>query len=209
MRALVAGGTGLVGTELLRQLAGHDHFSHITALTRRPFDPPVATEKLRRELVDFERLREHAEAFETDCIYCALGTTIKQAGSQAAFRRVDHDYPVILATMGAGHGARHFLLVSALGADPRSRIFYNRVKGEIEAAIAKLPYRSISIFRPSLLLGTRREFRLGEAIATRLGFLMPGRYRPIHARDVAAAMIRAAVEDRPGVRIIDRASMRP
>lgn len=207
MRALVAGSTGLVGSELLRQLETTPAFEEITALTRRPVES-TAGGKIHQLLIEYDRLEDHPSALAVDCIFCALGTTIRQAGSQTAFRRVDYDYPLALAKLGASQGARHFLLVSALGADPASRIFYNRVKGEVEAAISRLPLRSISIFRPSLLLGPRREFRLGEAIAKRLGFLMPGKYQPIQARDVAAAMVRSAIEDAPGVRIIESAEMR-
>jgi uncharacterized protein YbjT (DUF2867 family) len=105
--------------------------------------------------------------------------------------------------MGLPQGARHFLLVSALGANARSRIFYNRVKGDVEDAIRALPYRSITIVRPSLLLGERGEFRLGESIGKLFATITPRRYRPVHARQVAAVLLRAAVEDRAGVRVIE------
>jgi uncharacterized protein YbjT (DUF2867 family) len=136
-------------------------------------------------------------------VFCALGTTIRTAGSRAAFRRVDHDYVVSLARLARAHGARHFLLVSSVGADPRSRVFYSRVKGEVESAVQTLGYPSLTIVRPSLLLGPRSEFRLGEALVKPLGPLFPRRYRPVHARAVAATMIRAALEDRSGVRIVE------
>lgn len=138
---------------------------------------------------------------------CALGTTIRKVGSQRQFRRVDHDYPLAAAHIGLRQGARHFLLVSALGANVRSRIFYNRVKGDIENAIRALPYRSITIARPSLLLGERSEVRVGESIAKRFAWIFPKRYKPVHARDVARTLLQAAIEDRVGVRVIESADM--
>jgi uncharacterized protein YbjT (DUF2867 family) len=143
-----------------------------------------------------------------DIVICALGTTIGKAGSQERFRAVDFGYPLACARLALAQGARHFLLVSSLGANPGSRAFYPRVKGELEAAVSALPFRSVSIFRPSLLLGPRREFRMGEKIAQRLAFLFPPKWRAIEASDVAAAMLRVAKEDLPGRRIVDSAEMR-
>lgn len=199
--ALILGATGLVGAECLRQFAASNHFARVIALTRRPLSqtPPRG----ERHVVDFERLEDAAPSFRVSHIVCALGTTIKKAGTQEAFRRVDHDYPLAAARLGLREGARHFLLVSALGASARSRIFYSRVKGEVEDAIRALSYRSVTIVRPSLLLGERGEFRLGEAIGKVFAGVIPGRYRPVHARDVAASLLAAAIEDRPGVRVIE------
>ena len=199
--ALILGATGLVGGECLRQFAASDHFPRVIALTRRPL--PEVPPRVETHVVDFERLEDAAAAFRVSHIVCAVGTTIKKAGTQEAFRRVDHDYPLAAARLGLREGARHFLLVSALGASARSRIFYSRVKGEVEDAIRALSYRSVTIVRPSLLLGERGEFRLGEAIGKVFAGLLPGRYRPVHAREVAAALLRAAIEDRPGVRVIE------
>jgi uncharacterized protein YbjT (DUF2867 family) len=159
-------------------------------------------------VVDFDRLGQQAELGGVDQIVCALGTTMKAAGSREAFRRVDHDYPLELARLGAARGARHFLLVTAIGADPGSRIFYNRVKGELERAVLALPYRSVSILRPSLLVGDRDRPRRAEAIAAHLGFLFPSRYKPITAAAVAAGIVRLAAEDRPGHRIVESAELR-
>jgi uncharacterized protein YbjT (DUF2867 family) len=132
-----------------------------------------------------------------------LGTTIRKAGSQQAFRTVDFAYPAEIARLGLERGAHHFLLVSALGADARSRVFYNRVKGELENAVLALPYRAHTIVRPSLLLGEREETRLGEKIGERLAFLAPRKYKPVHARDVAWTLVNAAAEDRAGVNVIE------
>jgi uncharacterized protein YbjT (DUF2867 family) len=198
--ALVAGATGLVGGELVRQLATSPDYARVTALVRRATTLPAGVVPLT---VDFEQLPQSAEHLGAEHVFCALGTTIKHAGSQAAFRRVDHDYVVLLARLARERGARHFLLVSSLGADPGSRVFYSRVKGEVETAVRQLGYPSLTIVRPSLLLGPRNEFRLGEALMKPLGPLLPRRYRPVPARAVAATLIRAARHDAPGVWVIE------
>jgi uncharacterized protein YbjT (DUF2867 family) len=199
----ILGATGLVGAECVRQFAQSRRFDRVIAVTRRPLAQDVAQDRVETHVVDFDRLDDAAEYFRVSHIVCALGTTIRQAGSQQRFRRVDHDYPLAAAQIGLRQGARHFLLVSALGANARSRVFYNRVKGEIENAIRALPYRSITIARPSLLLGERTEARLGESIAKRFAWAFPRRYKPVHARDVARALLQAAIEDRPGARVIE------
>jgi uncharacterized protein YbjT (DUF2867 family) len=199
----ILGATGLVGAECLRQFEQSREFERVVAVTRRALPRDVAQPRVETHVVDFERLDDAAEYFRVSHIVCALGTTIRTAGSQERFRRVDHDYPLAAAQIGLRQGARHFLLVSALGANARSRIFYNRVKGEIENAIRALPYRSITIARPSLLLGERTEARLGESIAKRFAWAFPRRYKPVHARDVARALLQAAIEDRPGARVIE------
>ncbi len=206
---LVIGATGLVGSECLRLLLAEPAVSRVVTVTRRPLDagagPPA---KLEPHVGDFDRLDDHAPLFAVDAIICALGTTIKQAGSEAAFRRVDFDYPLAAARIGAERGAAHFLLVSALGADATSRVFYNRVKGELERAVLALPYRGVTIARPSLLLGERSERRLGEEIAKRFAWAMPRKYKPVAARAVAAILVRAAVAAPAGYRLIESADMR-
>jgi uncharacterized protein YbjT (DUF2867 family) len=205
---LLAGATGLVGRECLALLLDDPAFTRIVVIARRLPQEKVGSPRLDWRVVDFARLDSHRSLFEVDDVICALGTTIKQAGSKARFREVDHDYPVTLARLGVAAGASHFLLVSALGADASSRVFYNRVKGETERDVRALPYRSVTIVRPSLLLGDRREFRLGERIAQRLGFLMPGGLKPIHARTVAAALVASAKDKRPGQRVLGSAEIR-
>jgi uncharacterized protein YbjT (DUF2867 family) len=199
----IIGATGLVGSECVRQFAESQHFARVVALARRSLPDALAESRVETRIVDFDRLDAAAEHFRVSHIVCALGTTIKKAGSQERFRRVDHDYPLAAAHLGLRQGARHFLLVSALGANARSRIFYNRVKGDVENAIRALPYRSVTIVRPSLLLGERGEFRLGEWIGKLFAGIVPGRYKPVHAREVAATLLRAAVEDRVGLRVIE------
>ncbi len=200
---MLLGATGLVGRECLRLLLADPGVTRIVALTRRPLGGQAQSPKLQVEVVDFDQLASHAELFSVDQIFCALGTTIKKAGSRDAFRRVDFTYPLTAAKLGAERGARHFLLVSALGASAESRIFYNRVKGQLEDALRTLPYPSVTIVRPSLLVGDRAEFRLGEELGKRVGWLAPGKFKPVSATRVAAALVRAAQDDAPGLHILE------
>jgi uncharacterized protein YbjT (DUF2867 family) len=203
--ALVIGATGLVGAELVRQLAVHASWTHVSALVRRvPDRMPSGVTPI---LTDFEQLDRIRVRLAADHVFCALGTTIRAAGSREAFRRVDYDYVLTVARLAREVGARHFLLVSSLGADSRSRVFYSRVKGEVEEAIQTLGYPSVTIVRPSLLLGDRTEFRLGEVLMKPLGPLMPRRLKPVHARAVAATLVRAAAADAAGVRIVESAEI--
>lgn len=201
--AIIIGATGLVGRECVRQLAAHPGFGRVTALARRALPSGLVTAKVTTELVDFDRLAARPEAFHATHLFCALGTTIKQAGSQDRFRQVDFEYPLRAAGLALAAGVHHVLLVSSVDANPASRSFYLRVKGELEAAIEGLGFRSVTIVRPSLLLGDRNEFRLTEEVAKRLSWAFPRKYRPVHASDVAAALVAAAVADRPGVHLIE------
>jgi uncharacterized protein YbjT (DUF2867 family) len=203
--ALLAGTTGLVGGRLLSRLLAHPGYDRVTVWVRRPVSLQI--HKFSQLVVDFERLDDYAAQFDAQDVYVALGTTIKKAGSQEAFRRVDLDYPLALARIAKARGAQRFLLVSALGADPRSRVFYNRIKGEAEAAVASVGIAQTWFFRPSLLVGQRLEERAGERTAIAAGklvapFLLGGlrKYRPIPADAVAAAMVYAATHGvTPGV----------
>ena len=204
---MLLGATGLVGREILRLLCADPAVDRIVTPVRRSFTAPEDP-RLQVEVVDFDALDSHADLFEVDQIFCALGTTIKAAGSQQAFRRVDLEYPLAAARLGVERGATHFLVVTAVGASATSRVFYNRVKGELEDALRTLPYRSVTIARPSLLLGDRDELRFGEEVGKRLGWITPGRYRPVAASAVALALVLAAREDRPGMRIIESEDIR-
>jgi uncharacterized protein YbjT (DUF2867 family) len=201
--ALVIGATGLVGREIVRRLGESSEFARVVVLARRPLadlsrDPRVTTVK-----ADFDRLADYPQAFDASHVFCALGTTIRTAGSRERFRQVDYGYPLQVAELARVAGARHYLLVSSIGADPRSRGFYLRVKGELEQALIALDFPSLTIIRPSLLLGDRAEVRLGERLAAALAWSFPRKYRAVHVRDVARALVQAAVEDRPGVRVIE------
>jgi uncharacterized protein YbjT (DUF2867 family) len=205
--ALLAGASGLVGRALLALLLESPAYGQVHALLRRQvFDLP-AHRKLRATVVDFDRLPALPPV---DDVFIALGTTIKAAGSRQAFRRVDFDAVVNSARAARSAGARRLMVVSALGADPESRVFYNRVKGEMEQAVAALGYESVLIARPSLLLGDRAALgqptRAGEAWAARvlrpvLGWVPRG-VRPIDAERVARALLDGALNARPGVTVL-------
>lgn len=204
MNVALLGATGLVGRELLRIFLEDASFARVTVLARRATGTTHA--KLDERILDLDAM--NASHFAgVDQIFCALGTTMRTAGSEAAFRHVDYDLPILAAKRGLEAGAHHYLLVSALGAKRNSRFFYNRVKGDVEADLIALGYRSVTIARPSLLLGARDEFRLGERLAARLGWLMPLRTRPIEARDVALALVEAGRTDRAGVRVVESGEM--
>ena len=200
------GATGLVGRECLSFLLDRPEYSRVVVFVRRQvsFDlPPDQQKRVAVQVADFDRLASYASLLAVDQILCALGTTIKKAGSQEAFRTVDFAYPAQIARLACERGAQHFLLVSALGANARSSVFYNRVKGELEDAVLALPYRSHTIVRPSLLVGDREEVRPGEKIGAKLAFLIPRKYKPVRARDVAWSLISAAIADDPGISVIE------
>jgi uncharacterized protein YbjT (DUF2867 family) len=162
-------------------------------------------------VVDFEHLPAHATWWSVDGVICTLGSTIRKAGSQEAFRRVDHDYPLAVARLTRQRGARAFALNSATGADPGSRFFYNRVKGEAEDALREIGFPSLTIVRPALIGGDRSEFRPGEFIAMRLLRLaqqvLPRRYRIVPHERIARALLEAAINAAPGERIIESESI--
>ena len=207
---VVAGATGLVGGHCVARLLADARIARVTCLQRRAVSSGEADGRVRRVAVDYERLDAVPDAdFATDAALCALGTTIRVAGSQAAFRRVDHDYLLAFARRARAAGVMRFGLVSALGADPRSAVFYNRVKGETEAAVGALGFASLSIARPSLLLGERAEFRLGERLMMPLGRFLPRRWRAIEAGEVARALVEATLERGAGVHILENAVLLP
>jgi uncharacterized protein YbjT (DUF2867 family) len=198
--AIVVGATGLVGSALTRRLADAAHVKKVVTPTRRP--APHPSPKVDNRVVDFDRLEDAPSLFEGTCLFSCLGTTRRKAGSIAAQRKVDLDYPYRAARLAAGHGVRHYLLVSSSGADANSRNPYLRMKGELEEKILALPFERISIFQPSLLLGARPEFRLGEKLGAMLLPMvgaLPGlrRYRPIPGDDVAAKMVQVSRQPGP------------
>ena len=200
--ALIAGASGLVGGELLTQLLAAEEYDRVVAVSRRPLGR--SHPKLTVVVADFGALEQVAAQLSCHDAFCCLGTTIKAAGSREAFRAVDHAAVLAFAWAAQRAGAKRFFLVSALGADPASRVFYNRVKGETEAALLVLDFATLGIFRPSLLLGRRAQFRLGERLLSALLWLVDpllvGRlrkYRSIEAAVVARAMMRCSF-GRPG-----------
>jgi uncharacterized protein YbjT (DUF2867 family) len=196
------GATGLVGRNCLELLVGDRAFERIVVVARRRFGEATAP-RVEGHLINFDELEAHADIFAVDQLMCAIGTTIKTAGSKERFRAVDYDIPLAAARMALKKGARHFLLVSSIGATASSRFFYLRVKGELEDALRTLGFRSVTIVRPSVLLGERGDVRFGEELAKRFGSLVPGKWKPVQARDVAQVLVRAAKEDEPGMRILE------
>jgi len=195
--ALIVGATGLVGKHCLEFLLREPVYERVTVLLRSPL--LLQHEKLIQHTIDFDELETAGGVLTADDVFCCLGTTIKKAGSQDAFRKVDFTYPVKLAAITQHLGAAQFLIVSALGSDSHSRIFYNQVKGETEEALKKISFNGLHIFRPSLLLGKREEQRPGElagaVVMSVLKYALSGslkKYRAIQASDVAKAMVRVA-----------------
>ncbi len=206
--ALLVGATGLVGGHCLRLLLEDDTWSQVVVLARRRV--PGTHPKLVARLVDFDRLGQLSGFPRVTDVFCALGTTIAAAGSQREFHKVDFTYVAETARLAAVSGAQQFLLVSALGADPSSNLFYSRVKGEAEEAVRKLPFAGIQIFRPSLLAGKRAENRplerIGVAAVSALSFAMVGplrRFRAVAAADVAKAMVAVARQAIAGAHVFE------
>jgi uncharacterized protein YbjT (DUF2867 family) len=204
--ALLAGATGLVGSALLPLLLASERYAKVIVVGRRPV--AVQHPKLVQVVTELSQLEAVRLRLIADDVYCCLGTTMRQAGSKAAFYEVDFLHVVKLAALTAANFASQFLVVSSMGADADSRFYYNRVKGEMEAAVRQAPFRAIHIFRPSLLLGERTAPRLGERLgAFFLKLASPllrgnwRHYRPVAATTVAQAMLRAAEDDGGGIRV--------
>ena len=207
MRARIAGATGLTGAALLTELLREPRFDRVVAFVRRPL--AIVDHKLAEMPADFEHLREANPGF-VDAAFCCLGTTIKTAGSEAAFRLVDHDYVLAFATAAQAHGAAHFGVISSMGADATSRIFYNRIKGETERDLRQLGFASLAIYQPSILVGNRQEERpverVGVMVAQALSPLMLGplrKYRAIRVTTIAKAMLRQSLADKNGAEVYE------
>ena len=211
--ALLAGATGLIGRALLPLLLLSPRYEAVHVLVRRPLADVAPAPKLQVHVVDFSKLP--AAPPQVDDVYITLGTTIKVAGSEAAFRLVDFDFVVNTARAAKAAGARRLAVVSAMGADATSRVFYNRVKGDMQAALAQLEFESLSIAQPSLLVGDRaalgQPVRAAEVWVTRLLSpvmrLVPAGVRPIRADAVAHALLSANLAGRPGVHMLTSAAM--
>ena len=205
---MVAGATGLVGREVLAVLLADKSYSKVICVGRRAL--PLQHPKLVQHTVDFKAVAPFTALPHVDDVFIALGTTIKVAGSQAAFRAVDFEAIVAVARAGRAHGATKLGVVSAMGADPNSGIFYNRVKGEMEQALAHMGFKSLVMARPSLLAGDREALEQSSRLGERLGLLatrwlnplIPNNYRSIQASDVAKALVKAVQSGKPGVQVL-------
>ncbi len=208
-RAILLGATGLVGSHLLDELLKSESYEEVVVITRRPI--PERAKLKQVVLDDLDAMAADQSLFtNVNDVFCCLGTTIKRAGSQERFRKVDYEYPVLAAQLAKEAGCDRYLIVTAMGANASSRIFYSRVKGEAEQAIRELKLPAVAIIRPSLLVGKRQELRFGEAVAYWLSkpleFMMRGsllKVRPIHARTVAHVMHRVAQMYLPGTHVYE------
>jgi uncharacterized protein YbjT (DUF2867 family) len=204
--ALIIGATGLVGSELLQLLIKDNYYSEVTVFSRKMV--LNTSEKVTQHIINFDKLEDYKEKLIANDIFCCLGTTMKNAGSKEAFYQVDFEYVYNLAKLTSVNGATTFNLISAMGADSKSSVFYNKVKGEIEEAVSKLKFRAINILRPSLIIGDRKESRPLEKTAQIMGkglsflFLGPLRkYRPIKATAIAKGILKAAKLPSEGIHI--------
>lgn len=205
MTATIIGATGLIGGYLLEELLKNDLYDNIRILVRRPveFNHP----KLEKKLVDFSDTESFRLALEgSDTVFCAIGTTQQKVkGDKAAYRKIDYDITVNAARFCKLTGCETFSFVSSVGANSKSRNFYLQLKGEIEEAVKATGLQSVSIMRPSVLLGDRKEFRLGEKISKGImaafSFLIPSKYKAVHGRDVAKAMIILATKKMEGTQV--------
>jgi uncharacterized protein YbjT (DUF2867 family) len=207
-KAIVLGASGLTGSELVNQLLEDDYFDEIILFLRKKL--PLSHPKLIQHCIDFNTLENYKDLIKADVVFCCLGTTIKNAGSQDAFKKVDFYYPTEFAKIAKQQGMKSFYLQSSLGADSKSDNFYLKTKGQTEEVIQQLDFESFASLRPSILLGQRSEFRFGEMIG-KIGmqlfsFIFIGKlkhYKAIHVKKVAQAMITQAKLKMPGNLIIE------
>ena len=212
--AVIIGASGLIGNHLVEQMLPDEYFSTVRVLVRRSL--PVNHPKLQQAIVDFNDMDDYTDKFgKGDIIFCCVGTTQKKVkGDKIAYEKVDHDMPVNAAQIGIDNGFRKIIIVSSIGANPISNNFYLRLKGKMEKDVKQFPFKSISIFRPSILLGKRNESRPGEKIGQifmqAFSFLLIGsikKYRPVKAENVAKAMIAESKKDELGLHILEYPEM--
>ncbi|MFO1381559.1 MAG: NAD(P)H-binding protein [Chitinivorax sp.] len=209
---LLAGASGLTGGQLLQLLLADHDIERVTALVRTPL--PVSHPKLQQQVIDFSTLEARRELVQADAVFCCLGTTMRQAGSQAHFKTVDYFYPLTLAMLAKMNGVKRFAAISSLGANADSGNFYLQVKGQLERALQALDFEQLVVVRPSLLLGERKQFRAAERLGIAAGKLVAPllcgplqRYRPIAAEAVAWNLLNAVVHDGPGRHTLESAQL--
>ncbi len=206
--AIVIGATGLVGRFLVKKLLENNQYNSVIVFARRTSG--INHPKLEEHLVNFDELEKWKYKINGDELFSAMGTTIRQAKSTSLQYKVDVTYQYEFAKAAVENGVQNYFLVSSTGANAKSKLFYLRIKGELDEKVKQLPFGKIRIFRPSLLLGERTEKRFGEKAAERLlKIIIPlfpflKNQRPIQGEKVAEAMIKSANENNPGIRIIER-----
>lgn len=207
--AIVAGASGLTGKELVQKLILSDHYRLIYILSRKKSG--LVHEKIRKLVIDFEKIGQLKFDEPIDDLFCTLGTTMKKAGSRDNFKKVDYEYVVTFGRLGKNIGASKFLVISAMGANPKSPVFYNRIKGITEEALKNIGYKQLVILRPSLLLGERSEKRFAERLSglimKTLNFLIPDNYKGIQAERVADSMLNMALKSTEKVLIVKSGEM--
>jgi uncharacterized protein YbjT (DUF2867 family) len=206
--ALIIGSTGLIGSQLLQLLLESDYYSTVITFVKR--DTGIQHPKLKQHIIDFEKPESYRDLVEGNDFFCTIGTTINKAGSKEAFRKVDFEYPEQFAEIAIENKVKQFLIISSLGADANSSNFYLKTKGEIEGFLKNSTLEKVSILRPSLLLGNRAEFRLGEKVGAffmnALSFLFIGslkKYKPIKSETVAKALFAIAQQNKNGFTIYE------
>ena len=212
MTATLVGATGLIGSHLLQELLNDVHFDTVRILIRRPID--ITRIKLEKKIVDFNDSDSLLVAISnSDVLFCAIGSTMKKVkGDKEAYRKIDFEIPVKLARFCKMTGCEKFILVSSAGANPKSPNFYQRLKGETDDAIKESGLKTIHIMRPSLLLGERKEYRLGENIAKAmmkgLSFLIPAKYKAVQGKDVAKVMLGLSKKNEEGIFVHENSEIR-
>lgn len=205
---LLAGTTGLVGRFVLQMALDDPRVGRVIAPTRTPL---AGHPKLKNPIVHYDYLSPKEEWWTCDAVICTLGTTIKAARSKANFYRIDHDYPLLVAKLAQAHGAQTYVLNSAMGANARSWIFYNKVKGKLENDLAELNFRSLTFVRPGLIGGEREEFRMGERIGLyildMLGPFLPASIRISPVEHIAQALLEAALVAENGINSVNSAQL--
>ena len=198
------GSTGLIGTHFLEEISPDD-FQNVKAITRRKIPNLENKDFIKQSVHDFSELEKMRQDLKTDVLVCALGTTIIKAGSKDEFMKIDHDLPLEISRIAKEEGCRTMILISSMGANSKSKIFYSRVKGLLEESLEKVGFEEFHILRPSLLLGKRTEARPAEHISKlimdHLSFLIPWKYKPIHASIIAKTIKCIIMEEKSGKRI--------
>ena len=206
--AVIIGSTGLIGSQLVNLLLESSQYEKVIVFVKR--DSGISNPKFIQHIIDFDNPTTYKDLVTGDDFFCTIGTTIKTAGSKQAFRKVDFEYPTLFAEMALKNNVKQFLIISSLGATESTGNFYLKTKGEAENFLSIMNFKSVSILRPSLLLGERKEFRLGEKIASFLmklfGFVFIGnlkKYKPIESKNVAKALFEIAQRNNKGFTIYE------